>query len=252
MTSANQYKDKIHLQQPLRYKIDGGWLWTKTTAKEVWTKVQYNYTNETKISIVNQWFGENPDWYSTIGLAGHDGIDLLAKVQTCLYAPCDGVVWRVQDDDNVDVNDKRFGYIQINGEENGIKFRWLGGHLTDSFVKVGDKVHANDLIGLTGNTGTFTTGAHLHASFTLLDKSGNALNLDNGFHGQLDHKDLYETLYAYKSDELQRLWDYAKANNIWYVSLGGRANFETDKKKLGISGVTFSQYLEFSMKKLFF
>ena len=51
---------------------------------------------------LTQLFGASPEWYATIGLPGHNGLDFRAKSKTAVYAVCDGTVTRVE---NGDVND---------------------------------------------------------------------------------------------------------------------------------------------------
>lgn len=95
----------------------------------------------------------------------HTGIDLATPEGTTLRALSDGVVDRVFD-----------GTGAI-GKGLSIKFpdgtRAIYGHMNEVKARIGERVHAGDIIGLSGNTGN-STGAHLH--FGLKDASGNVLD----------------------------------------------------------------------------
>lgn len=242
----------MNLQNPLRYKIEGKWLWTKFGAKETWGKVYY-VGNETKISITNQRFGANATpIYNELGYKGHTGTDWTARNFTCLYSPCDGVVSAVLDLDSVDPNDVRMGKIEIQFTADGNLWKWLGLHICDSFVKKGDKVMSNQLIGLTGNTGgKYTTGSHLHSGLYELDASGAVLNHNNGYQGAIDDYPYYDVTMAYKTDELKSLYEFSQSTGLSYLGWGGSDNFALAKKKLGITGVTIIQYLGYLIKGMF-
>jgi murein DD-endopeptidase MepM/ murein hydrolase activator NlpD len=83
----------------------------------------------------------------------HTGIDLAMPVGTELRSIADGVVERVTD------------YVGNIG--NGVIIRLedgtrlIYGHMSDIDVKVGQKIDAGELIGLSGNSG-HSTGPHLH------------------------------------------------------------------------------------------
>jgi Peptidase family M23 len=95
----------------------------------------------------------------------HSGIDLATPEGTTLRALSDGIVDRVFD-----------GTGAI-GKGLSIKFpdgtRAIYGHMNEVKARIGERVHAGDIIGLSGNTGN-STGAHLH--FGLKDASGNVLD----------------------------------------------------------------------------
>lgn len=243
-------KDKINLTPVIRYKIDGGYLWHMAGVTEVWQKCYY-IGNDILVVVVNQKFGENAvGFYSSLGMKGHNGIDFYAKDGACLYAPSDGIVmWVNNPNDPANYNQGYGGMIQIQSEQSGQKFMVTLGHLKETFVQKGDRVWSWQLIGLCDNTGQYTTGSHLHYGFALLDKSGNRLNTDNGYLGYVDQAPLIqEQLVATDQSEFKKLYEYAKANHIWYIGFGGGDNFEIAKKKLGIKGVTRSHYYDYLLR----
>lgn len=244
------------LQAPLRYKIEGGYLWTKFGSKETWKTVYY-VGNQTELLPINQRFGANATpVYANLGYKGHMGTDWLARNYTCVYSPCDAVVTKVTDLDAVDPDSGTMGKIELEFTYEGNRYRWIAIHLSDSFVKVNDVVRANQLIGLTGNTGgpQVTTGSHLHTGLYPLDKSGNVTNAGNGYGGAIDDFPFYEDCNAYKSDDLKNLFDYAKSQGdpfTYYFSWGGSERFENAKKKLNITGTSRSRYANHLIKRLF-
>jgi hypothetical protein len=95
----------------------------------------------------------------------HSGIDLQMPEGTTLRSVADGVVDRVYDGT---------GLI---GKGLSVKFpdgtRAIYGHMNEVKARVGDQIHAGDIVGLSGNTGN-STGPHLH--FGLKDADGSALD----------------------------------------------------------------------------
>lgn len=90
--------------------------------------------------------------YNTLGRSMHYGMDYACGVGTPVYAANSGTVC-LSLFDNAGGN-----MIGINGDHELSRYA----HLSQRLVKVGDKVKAGDLIGYSGNTGSATTGAHLH------------------------------------------------------------------------------------------
>lgn len=131
--------------------------------------------------VITQTFGARPEVYKQFGLKGHNGVDYRTRfldsplgkryVSACL----DGVVKEVRWDV------KGYGvHIRIE-HESGLS---IYGHLTKPYVQKGDKVKAQQIIGLTGNTG-FSSGAHLHFEFR-----PSPIKSKNGFAGAVDTKDM--------------------------------------------------------------
>lgn len=83
----------------------------------------------------------------------HKGIDIAGNIGDDVFAAMDGKVIYAQ------YNDGGYGNLIIIEHEDDMNTYY--GHLSDFYVKVGDKVKKEDVIGAVGNTG-FSTGPHLH------------------------------------------------------------------------------------------
>ncbi len=86
------------------------------------------------------------------GRRGHGGVDLKTKPKDKIVAAFDGVVT---------LSGPHYGYGNCIKIKHKYGFETLYSHQSKNFVKVGQKVKAGDVIGLTGRTGRATT-AHLH------------------------------------------------------------------------------------------
>lgn len=133
--------------------------------------------------LITQKFGERPEYYKQFGLAGHDGVDFGCPVGTLLISPFDGIVIKDIDTTNNPVGNycKVWDPIQMCAV--------LYGHMRENIVSVGQKVIKGQLLGHSGNTGTSTTGAHLHFGLVKTDKEGLRLDKDNGFAGYINPLD---------------------------------------------------------------
>ena len=98
---------------------------------------------------ITQRFGENPEYYATYGLAGHEGVDFGAPVGTPVYAAHDGVASLIRD------HPVYGNYILLDSDTVQTLYAHLSAALRTGAVRAGDK------IALSGNTGT-STGPHLH------------------------------------------------------------------------------------------
>jgi len=149
---------------------------------------------------VTQFFGENKDLYSPMGLDGHNGIDIVAPWGTPIYAVTDQKV--VHTKEGVTGYGK---YVKCIDD----KFEYTYGHLAGIACKQGAEIKEGDLIGLMGNTGFVVSGStpfwkynpyagtHLHFGMRKLGgrkwettyPSGDTVNIrayDNGFKGSID------------------------------------------------------------------
>ncbi|MFC9554033.1 M23 family metallopeptidase [Rhodococcus sp. NPDC056960] len=85
---------------------------------------------------------------------GHDGTDFAVTVGTVLHAPTSGTISVAGPNDPGGYGT----YIQL---ESDTGERIQMGHLSQTWVGVGDHVRVGEEIGATGNTGS-STGPHLH------------------------------------------------------------------------------------------
>lgn len=110
---------------------------------------------------LSQIFGANPQWYHLS--KGHNGIDFAIPVGNPIYAAEDGVVEVARAE--------TYGYgrhIRIR-HSHGIT---IYGHMSRNDVKVGDRVKAKQIIGLSGGAVSdpysgMSTGPHLHFEYRL-------------------------------------------------------------------------------------
>lgn len=128
---------------------------------------------------ITQYFGERPEVYKQFGLKGHNGIDYRTKFwdsplgRRYVVAPTGGQIIEVGDQGN-----KGYGkFIRI--KHKGTSQSVLG-HLTKSYVKVGQIVKEGERVGLTGNTG-FSSAPHLHWGFR-----PDRWKQDNGYAGYVN------------------------------------------------------------------
>ena len=108
----------------------------------------------------------------------HNGIDIKADVGTRVYAPGDGTVvfagWQS-------------GYGRTIEIDHGFGYKTKYAHLKEIDVKEGQKVKRGDLIALTGNSGSLSTGPHLHYE---VRQNGIALNPQIFIIDDITYKDL--------------------------------------------------------------
>ena len=103
------------------------------------------------VGRVTQWFGERPEKYRPLGLAGHNGIDYSAPVGTPVLAAHEGIVTVGEDPGG-------YGKFVRVITRNRVT---IYAHLSAITRQDGDQVQAGEQIGLSGNTG-WSTGPHLH------------------------------------------------------------------------------------------
>jgi len=120
---------------------------------------------------LTQRFGEHPEWYGVYGLLGHNGIDYGIPTGRELYSCIYGVCTERAYDENGYGN-----YVKIENDECGVIYA----HLKEFKVKVGDKIAAGTILGLSDNTGN-STGPHLH--FGVFPKPRDRTN---GYAGYID------------------------------------------------------------------
>ena len=159
-----------------------------------------------KSNYITQKFGENlVDFYTKLGLKGHNGIDLAFYPdypEVCYEDFVQGKVYYT-------VNSNTFGnYLCIISEEKEGIFMHLYGHLKEFRCKTGDIVKAGQVIAIADNTGLYTTGAHLHwAIYEMIkDSNGNYAYKypTNGYQGAIDQTPYLS--YIFIKDYIANLW----------------------------------------------
>jgi murein DD-endopeptidase MepM/ murein hydrolase activator NlpD len=125
----------------------------------------------------------------------HNGVDYHAPVGTPVWAVADGTVTRA-------------GYEPGGGNticvRHAMSFETCYLHLSKMNVRVGQKVSQKDLIAESGNTGTLTTGPHLHFGMKRGGRWVNPLN-QNFPRAEPLPKHLFPDFQAHVADALTRL-----------------------------------------------
>ena len=116
------------------------------------------------IFVTQPWGVNFFDFYQKMGLPYHPGVDFRARSGCKLYASNGGKVINCGT-----YSDGGLG-IEIQYPAGWSSFYY---HLKEILVKIGDTVIAGDLIGLTNNTGKFTTADHLHLELRVNGKKIN-------------------------------------------------------------------------------
>lgn len=171
-----------------------------------------SYGVDKGIIYITQGFGENQLDYSKLKdingnpLKGHNGIDFKTKHcdngECWTFAPMDGYVVSdkmIQSDTKGRFVTMMSEPVLVNGKE--AKAEVVSFHLKEAKVSVTDPVsysfffkpnrmvRKGTMIGLTDNTGSFTTGAHLHFGLRLYWKRENGYytpDYNNGYNGFVD------------------------------------------------------------------
>ena len=158
-------------------------------------------------------------WYSNY----HLGLDLMTPSWTPLVAPFDGT--------SVRANFAEGGNV-INYSANGYVFRFM--HLAQ-ISKTG-QCKAGDLIGYTGNSGTLTTGAHLHVDISKGSVQVNNINnfLDPETFAWGEGVQMADEIWTYINQHRDRLYLLEQADiNIQNQLKAINANIANLTKALG-------------------
>ena len=137
----------------------------------------------------------------------HKGIDIRCKHDAVLATENGGKVVVVNQ--NVNTAGGKSITVEYNRED-GSKVQTTYMHLSEVNVKVGDAVSAGQKIGVTGNTGTRTTGEHLHFGVKTIAADGTSRDVDPSSYlaeiaqkGNIKQQALYngnDLLAKYKTD----------------------------------------------------
>jgi len=142
--------------------------------------------------IITQPFGGTNKFidYTKFGLKAHDAIDFRAVNNTPLFAVFDGKVKSVGKDS--------FGgkYVKIWTDDiDGFRYCVLYYHINKSLVKKGEQVKEGQHIALSGNTGKYTTSAHLHFKLSRYKYKKGLWRIDkynNGYKGGINPQPFFK------------------------------------------------------------
>ena len=174
----------------------------------------------TKVPYVTQPFGANyVNFYALMGLKGHNGIDFRAFLYTPVYACCDGTVLNAYNGDPSNITKGRFVDFltePFDCEGETIKLYFVYYHLWHTDLRAGQKIKRGDLIGYADNTGTMTTGSHLHfGMYELVKRSDGEFvkYTEPDFGGALDPMSLFTI-----KEDIMTLKKKSDSPHYWYIA----------------------------------
>lgn len=191
--------------------------------------MKLSYPLNLPFNVTQKW-NEGQTFYNSIGLRGHNGWDFGCVVGTPVYASHEGIISFAEVDSvmsltvSIDTLDK--------------KYRTLYCHLSEAKVKNGDHVTRGQLIALSGNSGRYTTGPHLHFGLRPINPD----NMDNGYNGAIDPSTYWDGTYP--STPVVHDIDNAFSKMMFavrdYQIANGVVDFanETDPKKIKLGPKT--------------
>lgn len=169
-------------------------------------KYSFPLLRETYLFITSP-FGMRQDPMDKSKQQMHKGIDIRCKHDAVLATENGGKVVAVNQ--NVNTAGGKSITVEYNRED-GSKVQTTYMHLSEVNVKVGDTVSAGQKIGVTGNTGTRTTGEHLHFGVKTIATDGTSRDVDPASYlaeiaqkGNIKQQALYngnDLLAKYKTD----------------------------------------------------
>jgi len=148
----------------------------------------YHLSQPLEFVKYTQMFGENSvNFYKEIGMLGHNGIDYRAPLGTRTQAVIDGTVTVVRTD-RTGGKELRYVTEPIEHEGGTCRLEFIYYHLNGWLVKKGDKIIRGQDIAITGNTGGYSTGPHLHFGMKPQWKMKDLWlkDSDNGYFGAID------------------------------------------------------------------
>ena len=150
-----------------------------------------------KRNLLTQGFGKKNTlpstmpFYKELKMDGHNGWDWGATIGEKLYWNCGslGTVIELSLDERVGLG------IVIVSQDGNTYFKHIFWHLSKILCKVGDIVGSGDLIGLTGNTGQYSTGPHLHWGLKKCNNMNWTLDYQNGYKGAIDPTPYFQNIF---------------------------------------------------------
>jgi len=159
------------------------------------------------------------DFYTTIGLSGHDGEDWASYNGEQCHFPVeiDGATWYSKSEKDpgggigVDIISKE--KVTLNGRTDYLKFRFW--HLKSVEVNDGDEIVFGQLIALCDSTGA-SSGHHVHFAMKWCTQAGVALDNTNGYKGAVDFTPWFEnkSVFDVAGAKIQARLAIAKAHSI--------------------------------------
>lgn len=168
-----------------------------------------------KGTVASQEFGANPnltrDPNNPNPSGGHTGLDAPMPAGTPLRAPRAG---RVTFEGWANINNNPYWLTDGGGICLAIDFgdgmpACIMGHLSATFVSVGDWVEQGQIVAESGNTGRWTTGAHVHLEFL-----PPVFVLNGPTYGRVDprlyctayYEDINQPVLPYQRETLTKVW----------------------------------------------
>ncbi len=132
------------------------------------------------------------DFYTSIGMKGHNGEDWDCWRGEPIYFPVDfGEFWiKTEIDRDGGIGANAISKEQFEGTHLKFKF-W---HEKGLAVYDNQTVKLGSLIGWGGSTGK-SSGPHLHWSMKRCDKDGNVIDKNNGYTGAIDFRPYFENIF---------------------------------------------------------
>ena len=174
--------------------------------------------------LVTSPFGNRRDPMDHSKTQFHKGIDISCRNETLLATENNGKVVGVNH--NANTGGGKSVTIEYNRED-GSKYQTTYMHLANIDVNVGDTVNAGDKIGVSGNTGTRTTGPHLHFEVKTVAADGTKRNIDPAAYiAEISQKGGLSQQLLYNGKDL--LASYKAANPMAQDSVTAQQQIDTN------------------------
>lgn len=131
--------------------------------------------NRDEFMLITSPYGNRKDPMNPAQTQFHKGVDIRCKGDSLLATEDNGRVVNVNH--NVNTGGGKSVTIEYDRPD-GSKYQATYMHMSEIAVKVGDTVNAGDKVGVSGNTGTRTTGEHLHFEVKQIGVGGTKRNID--------------------------------------------------------------------------
>lgn len=125
--------------------------------------------------LVTSAFGMRKDPIGGSQLQMHKGVDIQTRHEAVLATENGGKVTAINE--NIQMPGGKSVHIEYNRAD-GSRYEVAYMHLDSIQVKLGETVYAGQQVGVTGNTGTRTTGEHLHIGVKQIAMNGEFRDLD--------------------------------------------------------------------------